>query len=72
MATNFTTLIVSRALAGAFGGILQNGPEPFIADMFQTDEQRSVPITVFVLAYEAGVTLGPAWGSIFNGVSWRW
>ncbi|KAI9849506.1 MAG: hypothetical protein M1837_004126 [Sclerophora amabilis] len=72
VAPNFATLLVTRAIAGALGGILQNAPEPFLADTWLTDEERNLPITVFVLVYEAGVTLGPTFGAIASKLGWRW
>lgn len=72
VAQNFATLIVTRAIAGFFGGLLQNAIESFLADTCETDAERNNPVILFIFVYEAGVTLGPAWGSIFTNVSWRW
>lgn len=72
VAPNFATLLVSRAIAGAFGGILQNAMETFVADIWLTHEERNVPITLFTLVLLAGVTLGPALGAVVKVLSWRW
>ena len=69
---NYATLIVIRAIAGALGGILQNAVELFIADTWLTDEERNLPITLFIFVYEAGVTLGPVFGAICSKLCWRW
>ncbi|KAL8680966.1 MAG: hypothetical protein Q9186_002866 [Xanthomendoza sp. 1 TL-2023] len=72
VAPNFATLLVTRALAGLFGGILQNAPEQIAADLWPTDKERNLPITFYTFVYVAGVTLGPAVGSIVGALSWRW
>ncbi|KAL8937594.1 MAG: hypothetical protein Q9216_004352 [Gyalolechia sp. 2 TL-2023] len=72
VAQNFATLLVSRALAGTFGGILQNTMEQFSADLWLTEQERDLPITLYTYVYVAGVTLGPAFGAIVSRLSWRW
>ena len=47
VAQNFETLLVTRAIAGFFGGIIQNAMEIFIADMWLTDDKRNLPMTLF-------------------------
>ena len=72
VAPNFATLLVARAIAGGFGGILQNAMDMFIADIWLTDEDRNLPITIYILALISGVTLGPVFGAITHDLSWRW
>lgn len=72
VAPNFATLLVGRAIAGALGGVLQNAMETFIADIWLTDEERNIPVTLYTLVLLAGVTLGPAFGAIVEVLSWRW
>ncbi|KAL8846238.1 MAG: hypothetical protein Q9221_008670 [Calogaya cf. arnoldii] len=72
VAQNFATLLVSRAIAGALGGILQNAIAQFSTDLWATDEERNLPVTLYSYVYVAGVTLGPALGSIVGNLSWRW
>ncbi|KAI4170326.1 MAG: hypothetical protein LQ343_005079 [Gyalolechia ehrenbergii] len=72
VAQNFATLLVSRAFAGTFGGILQNTMEQFSADLWLTEKQRDLPVTLYTYVYVAGVTLGPAFGAIVSELSWRW
>lgn len=71
VAQNFATLLVTRIIAGALGGILQNAPEQFAADMWRTDEERNLPITLYTYVYVAGVTLGPVLGAVFGNLSRR-
>ena len=72
VATDFATLLVCRAIAGAFGGILQNAMETIIADIWRTDDGRNLPITIYTFSYVAGVTLGPALGALVRHLLWRW
>ena len=72
VAPNFVTMLVTRAIAGFFGGIVLNAMEIFIADMWLTDDKRNLPITLFTFLYIAGVTLGPALSAIVKVLSWRW
>ena len=72
VATNFATLIVTRFFAGFFSSILQNGMESVVADMFPDDIERSLPLALFILVYEAGYTLGPAYAACFPAEDWRW
>lgn len=72
LAHNFATLLIARTIAGALGGILQNVPEPLITDMWLTDAERNLPVTLYVLALVGGVTLGPPFGAIAGQLNWRW
>ena len=72
LATNFATLLVVRVIAGILGGTLQNAMDIFVADIWLTDKQRNVPVTLFILVLTAGVSLGPAFGAISSSLSWRW
>ncbi len=72
VAPNFATLLISRAIAGALGGILQNVMEQLSTDMWATEKERDLPITLYSYVYVAGVTLGPALGSIVGNLAWRW
>ncbi|KAL8770086.1 MAG: hypothetical protein Q9209_004124 [Squamulea sp. 1 TL-2023] len=72
LAQNFATLLVVRAIAGTFGGVLQNVLEQTAADIWATDKARNLPITLYTFAYVGGVTLGPALGAIVSNISWQW
>ncbi|KAL8897077.1 MAG: hypothetical protein Q9207_007400 [Kuettlingeria erythrocarpa] len=47
VAPNFATLLVSRAIAGALGGILQNVMEQLSTDMWATEKERDLPVTLY-------------------------
>ncbi|KAL8967995.1 MAG: hypothetical protein Q9197_005118 [Variospora fuerteventurae] len=72
VAPNFATLLVSRAIAGAIGGILQNTMEQLSGDMWRTDKERNLPVTFYTYVYVAGVTLGPVLGAAVGDLYWRW
>lgn len=72
VAPNFATLLITRAIAGALGGVLQNAMETFVTDIWLTDEERNIPVALYTLVLLAGVTLGPAVGAIVDVLSWRW
>ena len=55
-----------------FGGILLNCLACFVADIWLTDRERDLHITLFILVYLSGVTIGPAFGAIVAVLSWRW
>ena len=72
MARSFVTLIVTRTFAGVFGGTLLNCLACFVADMWLTDAERDFWLTLFVLIYVGGVTLGPTFGALVAVLEWRW
>lgn len=73
LAPNLATLIVSRVIAGAFGGTIQNAVDGVIANLFRSSAERALPLTLYIFSLLAGVTLGPVWGSLGTGsLSWRW
>lgn len=70
---NFSTFIVCRFFAGCCGGVLQNVMDGIIADMWDTPPQRSLPVSSYVLALLAGVSMGPVFGAlIIRSLEWRW
>lgn len=72
LAQNFATLLVVRAIAGLVGGVLQNLLEQVAPDVWATDKQRNLPITLYTFVYISGVTLGPVLGAVVHELSWRW
>ena len=72
LAANLATFLITRTIAGICGGTLRNAMDIFIADIWLTDKQRNLPVTLFILVLTAGVTLGPAFGAISSSLSWRW
>lgn len=73
VADNFATLIVTRVIAGGLGGIVQNAVESVIADTWRDEDERNLPITLFVFVFIAGFTVGPIIGAaIASHLYWRW
>ena len=72
VARSFATVIVTRVFTGVFGGVLMNCLACFVADMWLTDVERDLYITLFILIYVAGVTIGPTFGAIVAVLEWRW
>ncbi|KAI5457546.1 major facilitator superfamily domain-containing protein [Mariannaea sp. PMI_226] len=72
LAKDFTTLIVCRVFAGAFGGTLQNAADGIAANLFSSQSERALPLTVFVLSVLLGVTMGPVLGAAGESLGWRW
>ncbi|KAL8953315.1 MAG: hypothetical protein Q9222_000839 [Ikaeria aurantiellina] len=65
-------MVVTRFFAGVFGGVLMNCLACFVADMWLTDAERDLYISLFIAVYLAGVTVGPAFGAIVAFLEWRW
>ncbi|KAL8874723.1 MAG: hypothetical protein Q9198_006829 [Flavoplaca austrocitrina] len=72
LAQNFATLLVVRAIAGFVGGVLQNVLEQVAPEIWTTEKERNLPITIYTFVYVSGVTLGPVLGAIVHDLSWRW
>lgn len=73
LAQNFATLIVSRFIAGCCGGVIQDVMDGIIADVWPGPEQRSSPVTIYVLSLLVGVSAGPAFGgAVVSHLDWRW
>ena len=72
LAQNFATLLVSRVLAGAFGGTVQNAADGIVANVFLHHHERALPLTLYTLALLMGVTMGPVLGALFEPLGWRW
>jgi MFS family permease len=72
LAQNFATLLVSRVLAGAFGGTVQNAADGIIANVFLHHRERALPLTLYILSLLTGVTMGPVLGAVVEYLNWRW
>ena len=73
VAQNFSTLIACRFFAGGAAGILQNGMDGIIADIWPGATRRSLPVTIYVTGLLAGVSLGPVFGgAVVSNLYWRW
>lgn len=74
VAQNFATLVATRFFSGGCTALLANAISSVIADLWDTAEQRSVPVAIYILLYVLGNTAGPV---IFAAVipatgNWRW
>lgn len=74
LAPNFATLVVTRFFSGGCVTLLANTISSTIPDLWEDEAARSVPVSLYILLYIAGSTLGPP---IFAGVmqfigNWRW
>jgi len=82
VANSFATLIVTRAIAGSLGGVLQNVIDGVAADMWKGEEKRLLPLTLYVFALVGGesvvgsfrgnysmclLPLGVSFGPVFGG-----
>jgi predicted MFS family arabinose efflux permease len=74
LAPNFTFLLIARALAGAFGGILGGLVQTMIADVIPFERRGKALGTVmaaFSISTVAGVPLGLLLASTFTSLGWR-
>ncbi|KAK5164599.1 uncharacterized protein LTR77_009805 [Saxophila tyrrhenica] len=74
LAQNFATLIITRFFSGGCVTLLANTVAGIIPDIWSGDRARSVPVSLYILCYLMGSTLGPP---MFAGViqhigNWRW
>lgn len=73
VAENFATFIVCRFFAGCCGAVLQDAMDGIIADIWAKATQRSLPVSCYVFALLAGVSVGPVvGGAIVLRLNWRW
>ncbi len=74
LAPNFTFLLIARALAGAFGGILGGLVQTMVADVIPFERRGKALGTVmaaFSISTVAGVPLGLLLASTFTTLGWR-
>ncbi|KAF9894845.1 hypothetical protein FE257_004466 [Aspergillus nanangensis] len=73
LAQNFATLIVTRFFAGGCVTVLGNSSASVIGNIWEFEEQRTIPVGLWVLAYLSGSSIGPVIGAaIFQFLDWRW
>lgn len=73
VAQNFTTLIVTRFFAGGCVSILANTSATVIGNVWDSEESRNIPVSLYIVAYLAGSSIGPVVGAgILKFLSWRW
>ncbi|OOQ83365.1 putative MFS multidrug transporter [Penicillium brasilianum] len=73
VAQNFATLVVTRFLSGGCAAVLANTAAGVIGNVWSTEWSRSVPVSLYILGYMAGSSMGPVMGAaIFQALGWRW
>lgn len=74
LAPNYTALLIARALAGAFGGILGALVQTMVADVIPFERRgkaMGTVMTAFSMSTVAGVPLGLLLASTFTELGWR-
>ncbi|KAL4968844.1 Aldehyde/histidinol dehydrogenase [Aspergillus stella-maris] len=73
VAQNFATLVVTRFFAGGCAAILANTAAAVAGNVWSTEWSRSIPISLYILGYMAGSSMGPVMGAaIFQSLGWSW
>ncbi|CAG7922737.1 unnamed protein product [Penicillium olsonii] len=73
VAQNFATLVVTRFFAGGCVAILANTAAGVIGNIWSTEWSRSIPVSLYILGYMAGSSMGPVMGAaIHESLDWRW
>lgn len=74
LAHNFATLIASRFFAGGAVMLLANIIASIIPDLWQGNRARTFPVSLYILAFVAGSTLGPpTFAAVMEYIgNWRW
>jgi predicted MFS family arabinose efflux permease len=74
LSDHFSTLLISRALAGAFGGILGSVVQTMVADVIPYERRgraMGTIMTAFSLSTVAGVPLGLFFSTHIPSLAWR-
>ncbi|KAJ5164906.1 Major facilitator superfamily domain general substrate transporter [Penicillium coprophilum] len=70
---NFYTLVITRFFAGGCVSILANTSGTVIGNVWDTERNRNVPVSLFIVAYLSGSSIGPVIGAaIYQALTWRW
>ncbi|KAJ5104991.1 hypothetical protein NUU61_002338 [Penicillium alfredii] len=73
VAQSFAALVVTRFFAGGCVAILANTAATVIGNVWDSERSRNMPVSIYILTYLAGSSVGPVIGSpIFQFLSWRW
>lgn len=73
LAQNFATLVITRFFGGGASSVSINIVGGTITDIWKTDKDRSVPMSIFGMTSVVGIALGPFIGSaIQRNMNWRW
>jgi MFS family permease len=72
-APNFATLVVTRFFGGGASSVSINIVSGTLTDIWKTDKDRSVPMSIFGMTSVIGIALGPfVGGATQTHLSWRW
>ncbi|CAK3796080.1 related to synaptic vesicle transporter SVOP and related transporters (major facilitator superfamily) [Lecanosticta acicola] len=74
LAPNYATLIITRFFTGGAVAAVANSVSAMIADLWDTEKDRTLPVSIYILFYVWGDSAGPA---VFAAVTeyignWRW
>ncbi|EME47902.1 hypothetical protein DOTSEDRAFT_69738 [Dothistroma septosporum NZE10] len=74
VAKNFATLVITRFFSGGCVALLANTISSIIPDLWDSEKERSLPVSIYIVLYVGGSTAGPV---IFAGMveatnNWRW
>lgn len=73
LAPNFATVIVFRFFSGGCVPLISDAVASVTSNVFLGDRARSVPVSLYVLAYLGATSLGPVIGAgILQFLHWRW
>lgn len=73
LAQSFTALCICRFFAGACVSVLANTSAGVISNIWDGDIARTIPISLYILAYLSGASLGAVLGgAIIQSLNWRW
>jgi len=73
VAQSFVALCICRFLAGACVSVLANTSAAVISNVWDGDIARTIPISLYILAYLTGSSIGPVIGGvIIQSLGWRW
>lgn len=73
VAPNIATLVVTRFFSGSCVAILANTAAAVVGNIWDTDTSRSIPVSLYILGYLSGSSIGPVIGAaISTSLSWRW
>lgn len=74
LAQNFATLVVTRFFSGGCVSLLANTICSVIPDIWGDDKARSLPVSLYIVLYLMGNTLGaPMFAGVMQHIgNWRW
>ena len=73
LAPNYATLVVFRFFAGGCATVLANTAASVIGNVWKEEHERTIPMSMYVTAYLAGIGMGPVVGAaVLQSLNWRW